>query len=463
MSDLAVSRWRSTALILAALGAVYVVVQFYRVAISVIAPDMMRELALSPQAVGGLTGAFFLSFALAQIPVGMLLDRIGARITIPAMFTFAVIGSLLFSIATSMSGLTVARLLTGVGCAGAMGAMVVCARWFAPDQFGTLTGVLTALGNLGNLLATTPLAATAEAFGWRSAFVAVAFITAAVARSSSWWWFAIRRPGARQGPACRRAGPPCSPASSRSCSIRACPLCWRSISSATPSLIAVMGLWAGPYLHDVHGLGPVPRANVQLIMTLALVAALFAIGPLERYVDTRRGVVAWGAAATIVVLAVLAAWPAPPLWAVTVLFALLAPLNAYTIIAFAHGRAIFPDHLLGRGIAVLSLTIMGGIAVVQVASGFIVGAFTVDGVVAAAGYRWMFAFLAVLVLGFARLVPARRGRTAERGAARPNPAGSVEDRVGAGAGRTFDPPGRGRREMGGKDGHVCVGVALEEG
>ena len=405
MSDLAVSRWRSTALILAALGAVYVVVQFYRVAISVIAPDMMRELALSPQAVGGLTGAFFLSFALAQIPVGMLLDRIGARITIPAMFTFAVIGSLLFSIATSMSGLTVARLLTGVGCAGAMGAMVVCARWFAPDQFGTLTGVLTALGNLGNLLATTPLAATAEAFGWRSAFVAVAFITAAVAIVVL---VVVRDtpPGRETGPRVPESGTAVLAGLVQVVLNPRLPPLLAINFVGYASLIAVMGLWAGPYLHDVHGLGPVPRANVQLIMTLALVAALFAIGPLERYVDTRRGVVAWGAAATIVVLAVLAAWPAPPLWAVTVLFALLAPLNAYTIIAFAHGRAIFPDHLLGRGIAVLSLTIMGGIAVVQVASGFIVGAFTVDGVVAAAGYRWMFAFLAVLVL--ASLVWYRR-------------------------------------------------------
>lgn len=81
-----------------------------------------------------------------------------------------------------------------------------------------------------------------------------------------------------------------------------------------------------------------------------------------------------------------------------VLLALLAPLNAYSIIAFAHGRAMIPDRLVGRGIAVLSVISMCGIATVQTTSGFVVGAFAEDGVVGPADYRWMFAFLAATVL-----------------------------------------------------------------
>ncbi len=390
-------RWRATAVILAALAAVYIVVQFYRVAVSVIAPDMMRELALTSEAVGGLTAAFFVGLALAQIPVGMLVDRIGPRITMPAMLGFAVLGSLLFAAATSTVELTMARLLTGVGCAGAIGAMVVCARWFAPKHFGTLAGVLAGLGNLGNLLAATPLAAAAQAFGWRAPFVAVAFITAVVAVIV----FAMvrdTRPGREPEVRVPESGAVILAGLAQVIlNRRLHPIVAMSFVGYA-SLITVMGLWAGPYLHDVHGLGPVPRGNVQLVMTLGLIAALFAIGPIERYFDTRKGVVVWGAAATIAVFGVLALWPSPPLWAVTVLFALLAPLNAYSIIAFAHGRAMIPDRLVGRGIAVLSVISMCGIATLQITTGFIVGAFAEDGVVGPAGYRWMFAFLAAIVL-----------------------------------------------------------------
>jgi sugar phosphate permease len=56
----------------------------------VIAPELMAELSISPESMGAITGTFFLTFALMQVPVGVLLDRFGPRVVMPALLMLAV-------------------------------------------------------------------------------------------------------------------------------------------------------------------------------------------------------------------------------------------------------------------------------------------------------------------------------------------------------------------------------------
>ena len=79
----------------------YVASQFYRVANAAIAPELMTELDLSAEAIGGITGLFFFAFAAAQIPTGVLLDRYGARKTMATLFLVAVGGAIAFALANS--------------------------------------------------------------------------------------------------------------------------------------------------------------------------------------------------------------------------------------------------------------------------------------------------------------------------------------------------------------------------
>ena len=391
------SRLRTSLKLLAVLGVLYSVNHFYRGSISVIAPDLMRDLRLSSEAIGVLTGAFFLTFALFQIPIGMMLDRIGPRIIIPGLMIVAVIGTLIFAAAGGMTGLALGRALMGLGCAGGIGAMVVCSRWFAPQQFATLAAGLVTVGNFGNLMATTPLAASAEAIGWRSSFVGLAGISALVAAIG---YLVIR--DAPPGHAYHQRD-----AESLRAIVRGVgevirnprlPAIFGIHLVSYSSMMTVLALWGGPYLFDVHELGAVPRGNVLLIMSASLMVGSLLFGPLDRYFDTRKGVTLAGGTASFGVLALLALLPDPALWQVTVLFALLGGLNGYAIVAFAHGRAIFPDRLVGRGLTFLTLGGMGGVAVMQMVTGFVVGAFARDdGYVAPEGYRLMFAFLAVSV------------------------------------------------------------------
>ncbi|MBT4169552.1 MAG: MFS transporter, partial [Rhodospirillaceae bacterium] len=128
----------------------YVASQFYRVANAAIAPELMVELELSAEAMGGITGLFFLAFAAAQIPTGILLDRYGARRTMAGLFAVAVLGAITFAAANGGVALAIGRILLGFGCAaGLMGSMVVIARWYPEERFATLTAMLFVVGGGG--------------------------------------------------------------------------------------------------------------------------------------------------------------------------------------------------------------------------------------------------------------------------------------------------------------------------
>ena len=384
--------------ILATLSAVYIIAQFYRSSVAVIAPDLARDIGLSAEALGGMTAAFFLAYAVAVVPAGMMFDRIGPRRTISALLLVGVTGSLVFATAAGTTGLTVGRILMGVGSAGILsGALVVCARWFPGTRYATVVGLLIGVGTTGNLLATTPLALASEWIGWRWAFVGVAGVTLTMAAV----YFLIVRDA-----------PPDHPYHERE------PESWRQVFAGlfeawrTPdlayiiaihtatygSLLTILGLWGGPYLFDVHGMTALERGNVLLAMTLAAMGGSVAYGPLDRLFDTRKGVIMAGAAVTVAVLAALALAPALAVWQVSVLFAALGGATGYAVVILAHARAIFPDRLAGRGLTTLTVGNFSGIAFLQIASGLIIGATTgEDGLVDPLGYRYMFGFLAVIV------------------------------------------------------------------
>ena len=240
--------------LLAVLCSLSLASHFYRVSAAVIAPDLMRELTLSSEALAVLTGAFFLAYAAAQIPIGMMLDRIGARITISGMLLFAVAGSLLFAAADGMMELTIARILMGMGCAGVVaGALVVCTRWFPPYYFALLVTTLVGIGNLGNLVATAPMAAAAQSVGWRVSFVGIAAIVAVLAGLG---YLVIR--DAPPGHVYHR-----QKAESFATVVRGVgevvtnprlPVMLGLSFVSYASMITVLALWGGPYLNDVHGL-----------------------------------------------------------------------------------------------------------------------------------------------------------------------------------------------------------------
>jgi len=166
---------------------------------------------------------------------------------------------------------------------------------------------------------------------------------------------------------------------------------------AYPVVITISALWAGPYLDEVHGLDPVARGNVLLALNVAMILGVLVYGPLDRLFDTRKWVVAAGAAMTVLVLAVMAAAPRWPLGQIVGLLVVFIGLGGYQMMLHAHARAILPDHLVGRGLTVQNTATFVGVFAMQWASGVIIGAYQ-DAGDPALPYRLVFAFLGVSTL-----------------------------------------------------------------
>jgi MFS family permease len=350
---------------------------------------------------GMLTGAFFFAFALAQMPVGVLLDRYGPRLTNIALLAVAAAGAVVFAASTSVAGLVAGRVLLGVGSAGVlMGSIMIFSRWFPPDRLATVIGVMVAIGAGGIILGTWPLALAVAAVGWRASFVGAGVVTALL--------ILLLVFGVRDRP----PGGPAAEGATESLLdvLRGLPRVWRlppiryffAIQMCTlSSILTVLGLWGGPYLADVHGLDAIGRGQVLLAMSVASIAGNLSYGPLDRILDTRKWLVMGGALVTIAVLATLALVEGPPLWLATLLFMALALFGAITIVLQTHSRGLMPDGMAGRGLTILNMSTMLGVALGQTVSGFIVGSFTpVDGVYPETAYRLVFAYLAIaLALG----------------------------------------------------------------
>lgn len=163
---------------LAALVFAYVLSQFYRAFLAVLTPVLEADLGATKEDLAFASGAWFLAFALMQIPVGEALDRIGPRWTAASALLVGAVGAGVFALASSPMMLVVAMALIGVGCSPVlMASYFIFARQFSPAVFGTLAGATIGIGSLGNIGSSLPLTMAVEAFGWRGTVWTLAAVT----------------------------------------------------------------------------------------------------------------------------------------------------------------------------------------------------------------------------------------------------------------------------------------------
>lgn len=165
------------ALVFVSLAVLYFFSILHRVGIAVIAYDIMSEFHTDASLLGLMSSSYFFPYAFAQIPVGIMLDRIGIRKTVAILATIACAGSLVFSFGSSIGMLSVGRALVGFGVGGFyISSLKAIAVWYKPGQFATLAGLLTAIGNIGGIVASSPLALLTLMMGWRGAFLVIFFL-----------------------------------------------------------------------------------------------------------------------------------------------------------------------------------------------------------------------------------------------------------------------------------------------
>ena len=354
------------------LAGIYMVSQFLRNSVGVIAPDLVRDLSLRPEELGILSGAFFLSFAAVQLPLGIAIDRWGPRRVLLASSGLAVLGSILFATADTLGELTAARILMGLGCSTFyMAPLALYTRWFPPEKFASAVSFQYGLGNIGTIAATAPLAFAAGMFGWRASFYAVAAMTLIIT--------VIIAMFVRDTPEAEKPQPKSHETLADGLrgvgEVLARPGAWSVFAIhfvGYGAFVTLLGLWGGPYLTDIHQMGLEDRGQVLLVLALSQVLAIFGWGPLDRVFATRKYLVIGGAIAQIIILLVLASTPLPLPWLIG-LFIVFGISSAYLPVMTAHGRALFPDRLVGRGLTFMNMGVMGGAFALQSLTGFVAG------------------------------------------------------------------------------------------
>ncbi len=384
------------------LAATTILSQFFRASTSVIGPELIRDLSLSPEALGFASGSFFLALLLPQIFVGVLFDRIGVRITVSALSVFMVAGALLHALAETGASLALARFVVGLGCAGSfMSAVVLVSRWYPRHAWSTALSWVFALSQIGFFLAGLPLAAASEVIGWRAVFVGDGGGRRLSRACCSSCWCAT----ARRGPRPRRTrsswglSKACAGCSPR----RGCCACWPCSWWPTPR--SRPSCWCGraPICTTCTGSTRSDRGQVLFGMAVVQTLAGLAIGPLDRLFNTRKWVAVANAAVALATLAALAVIPGISAALAIFLLLLLSSASAYGSVMLAHIRSHFPDHLAGRGATTGNMVQLIGAALLSIVTGFIPALFAHSGPgYSPLAYRWIFATLAIaLAVGLA--------------------------------------------------------------
>ena len=334
-----------------------------RAVTATLAPVFSRELALGAGDLGLLAGAYFLGFALMQLPLGQALDRFGPRRVQTALMTLAVAGCVAFALAQSLAALLASRVLIGMGVAACLMAPLTCYRLrFAPATQLRANAWMLMTGSLGMVASTLPVQWALPLLGWRGLFVALAVALALAIALVGWL-------APRDAP-CR---PDASPAATRDRGGYAAITRHRLFVRLAPlavvqygGLIAVQALWAGPWLTEVAGWTAQAAAGGLFAINLAMLLAFLAWGALlprlaARGLDPMR-VVAFGMPVVLVLLAWAVAGGASTTavhWAV---WCVASTCVSLTQPALAQA---FPDTLAGRALSAYNLLIFAGVFAVQ--------------------------------------------------------------------------------------------------
>ncbi len=164
----------------------------------------------------------------------------------------------------------------------------------------------------------------------------------------------------------------------------------------------IRGLWSGPYLADVYGADSLLIGEVTMLMALAMVGGAFLYGPLDQIFRTRKWVAVSGNTVTVLTLVVFALHPMPGIAASTLLLVVIGLAGGSYGLLMAHARAFVPAHLTGRGVTLMNFFSIGGVGMMQFATGGVVTAWSVPGE-PTSGYVALFAFYAIMV-GLALLI-----------------------------------------------------------
>ena len=404
------SSLRSAWLMLLVLISGFALSQAFRTAAGVMAPPLQQAFGLTPQQLGLFAGAFHFAFGALQLFMGMGIDVYGPRRTVLAVFPLTIVGALVTSTASNYAGLIAGQVLTGIGCAPAfLACTVFIARRFPFGQYASVNGAALGIGSVGLLLTGTPLAWVITTWGWRAGFVGLAACAALA-------WLAILLL-VREEVATRPAQRPHVLAALRGYGelfrLRQTLGIIGLALFTYASFLSLRGLWLGPLLIDRYGYTLVETGNVALVVSMLGMVGPPLFGRLDPGDATRRR---WILGYTLACATIFALMAAPLGAAAEVALALaIGILSGYMVMQYADVRAAYPSHMTGRAMAVFTMAMFLGVALMQWLTGVaasVAAALRIETYTAVFG---AIAFFLLLGAGLFRFLPAPAARSAAAG------------------------------------------------
>lgn len=364
-------------------------------------------------------------YGFMQVPVGLWLDRWGARPIMTVGMVLMAAGQLVMALSPSVGVAIAARMLLGAGDAAIFpGVLRLIATWFPAQRSSVMMQLTGIIGQMGQVVALIPLPLLLHATSWQVAFgalagVAVLFavLVAAVVRnhppqmtadlSVDTDTGAIRVVSSavdtRQGLRAAWSHPGTRLAF------------WTHFTSPFAGT-AFMMLWGVPFLTAGEGLTTPQAAVVTTLFVIAGIVFGPVVGALSARHPHRRSrlLVLPAVGVQLVAWVAVIAWPSPaPVWLLVALVVALAAGGPASMVAFDFARAYNPSHRLSTA---TGITNVGGFLAGLLAILFIGVAMDVQGasspeLYTADAFRWAFATQIPLWLVGTGMLLRERART----------------------------------------------------
>ena len=277
---------RQATMIFIVVMAAYTLSFFQRFAPASIAQDLALAFDTTAASLGVLAATYFYVYTLMQVPTGVLVDTLGPRRILLIGGVISFVGSLWFGLAPDLSNALIGRTLIGLGVSVTFIAMLkIIALSFEEHRFASLTGLGVFVGNIGSVLAGVPLALVATEVGWRAVFVAVA-IASLVFGTLAWWM--MRHSAAMGGVKV-----------DRTVVVGGLWSVLRNRQTWAPALtnlgmcgsyFTFAGLWAMPYLTQIHGYTRTIAATHLSLMYAGFALGCLTLGIISDRVRRRKSI-----------------------------------------------------------------------------------------------------------------------------------------------------------------------------
>lgn len=351
-------KWRNWSI----LAISFLVVFFHRYSTAVVADDLIRDMGLTGTQISNLGSMYFYAYALMQLPAGLFSDFIGPRRTVTLGMLLAGIGAMMFGLAPGVMAAYIARLLVGLGVSVVFISLVKAqAVWFAPEKFATMTGFSSFVGNIGGILATTPLAYLVLAIGWQQSFIGIGLVSLGL--MALIWFFVLDTPEIagfkRMGGGVN--GKPRFGMVESLKMVASMPGTWINfvvIAGLMGGIMSFSGLWGVPYLMQVYGFDKAQASQYVLLLNVGILVGSLVVGVVADKLGTKKPLIVGGGGALTVfwLYVIVIAKGAPPAGLLAPLYFLAGFLGIVFILCIANAKEVNHPELSGTATGIVNIS-----------------------------------------------------------------------------------------------------------